>query len=85
MNPEELGTADPATWGLPTGAPAYYLPIVLHLNHRPVLNLTFIVTAPRPPLLLCSGVVGLVAERPGDKTTRLIFRVLGAHCTGALP
>lgn len=85
INPEKLGTADPVKWGLAAGAPAYYLPIVLSLNNRPALNVTFVVTAPRPPLLLCSGVVGLIAERPGDNNTRLIFRVISAHCAGAAP
>ena len=59
--------------------PVYHLPLVLKLNKDPALNLTFIVTSPNPPLLACAGVVGLLAEKPGQTQNYLTFRVLTAR------
>jgi len=38
-----------------------------------------VVTRPKPPFLACAGVVGLLAERPGDPETYLTLRVLSAR------
>src|SRR2546422_9385059 len=59
--------------------PVYHLPLVLKLNKDPALTLTFVVTSPNPPLLACAGVVGLLAEKPGQTQNYLTFRVLTAR------
>jgi len=75
--------ADSTSWGLPAGQPAYYIPVVLELNGQPALNITLVVTAPQPPLLACGGIVGLLAERPGDRENLLTMRVVSArHAAG---
>jgi hypothetical protein len=56
----------------------YYVPMQLTLNGQPALDFTLIAEAPRPPLLLCGGVVGMVAEKPGDKETSLTLHVVSA-------
>jgi hypothetical protein len=76
---QNLGHGDSSAWNLPATAPVYNLPLVLELNKHPSLNLTFVVTAPRPPLLPCAGVVALVAEKPGDKNTFLTLRIISAR------
>ena len=68
-----------AQWGLPKEASVYRFPVVLELNRRPALNLSFQVTEPDPPLLACAGVVGLLAEHPGNPEKHLTFRVLSAR------
>jgi hypothetical protein len=74
---ENLGPADDSAWNL--GFPIYNLPLVLELNKHPALNITFVATAPRPPLLPCAGVVALLAEKPGHKETYLALRILSAR------
>ena len=76
---ERLAPADGPSWGLPTGQPVYYCPMVLVLNSHPALNLTLVVTAPHPPLLTCAGVIGVLAEKPDDKDTYLTLRIVSAH------
>jgi len=68
-------------WGLAPGAPVYRSPMSLLLNDHLSLKVTLIVTEPRPPLLACAGVVGLLAEKPGDKETYMTLRVISAHKT----
>ena len=58
---------------------AYYFPMQLTLNKKPALTVTFLVTDPRPPLLACGGIVGLLAEKPGGKETYLTLRILSAR------
>ncbi|HTI68975.1 MAG TPA: hypothetical protein VMF06_03365 [Candidatus Limnocylindria bacterium] len=74
-----ISSANPIDWGLPKDTPIYYLPMVLELDGHPGLNLTFVVTSPRPPLLACGGIVGVLAERPDDKRMYLSLRVVAAH------
>ena len=83
---ESAAPADPADWGLPASTPVYYFPGMLRLNGQPALKITLIVTAPRPPLLVCGGVVGLLAEKIGDDETYLTLRVISAqHHAGPEP
>ena len=74
-----ISPADPATWGLPARQPAYYIPVVLELNNQPALNITLVVTAPQPPLLACGGIVGLLAECPGERENLLTLRIVSAQ------
>lgn len=70
----------PAGWGLPSAAPVYSLPAELTINQHPALALTFLVTAPRPPLLVCGGIIGFLAENPADEQNYLTLRLISAHC-----
>ncbi len=76
---EHISPARGADWGLPEAQPVHYLPMVLELNNQPALNLTFVVTAPQPPLLTCGGIVGMLAEPPGDKENYLTLRIVSAR------
>jgi len=76
---DRVAPADPAIWGLPPHASAYYFPMRLELNNDDAFNITLVVTAPRSPLLVCGGVVGLLAEKAGDKDTYLTLRIVSAR------
>jgi hypothetical protein len=78
-----VGQAGAALWALPDSAPLYHFPMVLDLNDQQALKLRFVVTRPDSPLLACAGVVGLLAERPGDKEKYLTLRVLDARRSSA--
>ena len=53
--------------------------MLLELNKQPALRVTFVVTSPKPPLLGCGGIVGMLAEKPGEKETYLTLRVISAR------
>ncbi len=72
--------ANPTDWGLPPGTPIYYLHCMLLLNKQPALKVTLVVTNPDPPRLICAGVVGLLAEKPGDEETYMTMRLVSAKC-----
>jgi hypothetical protein len=76
---DHLGPADATMWGLPDPRPLYDMPILIELNKQPALKVTLTVTTPVPPLLACGGIVGFLAERPGDKETYLAVRVISAR------
>ena len=76
---DHLGPAQASSWDLPAPLSAYYLPMVLNLNKHPSLRLTLVVAPPRPPLLACGGIVGVLAEKPSDKDTYLTLRVVSAR------
>ena len=71
--------------GTPQGfsAPVYALPFGLTMFGSHVANGTWLVTAARPPLLACSGVLGLTVTPPNGKDKRLEMRLVAAHT--ALP
>src|ERR1051325_5547081 len=73
--------ANPSDWSLPASASVYYFPWSLRLNDTPALKVTFVVTTPDPPLLICGGVVGLLAEKVGDEETYMTLRVISAKRT----
>ena len=81
---KEAYPANPADWHLPASAPVYYLPANLLINGQVALKVTLVVTAPHPPLLICGGVIGLLAEKPGDSNTYMTLRVISAR-SGAEP
>jgi hypothetical protein len=76
---DDVSQFSPAGWGLPSHAPVYALPAMLTINGHHALAMTLIVTAPRPPLLACGGIVGLLAEDPEDAENYLTLRVISAH------
>jgi len=71
--------ADPADWNLPASAAVYHFPWLLRLNDRPSLRITLVVTKPHPPLLICGGVAGVLAEKIGDDETYMTMRVISAR------
>jgi hypothetical protein len=75
---EQFRAADAFAWES-SGTPAYYFPLLLELNKQPALRVTFVVTSPKPPLLGCGGIVGMLAEKPGEKETYLTLRVISAR------
>jgi hypothetical protein len=81
---EYVGPADPSVWQSTAEHALFYLPLLARINDQPALDLTLVVTSPDPPLLSCAGVVGLLAERPGDKATYLTLHVLSARF-GTIP
>jgi hypothetical protein len=72
--------ANPADWGLSASTPVYYLPCDVRLNGQLAIKITLVVTTPQPPLLICGGVIALLAEKPGDDKTYLTMRVISAKC-----
>jgi hypothetical protein len=77
----QFRAADAFAWEASGSAPAYYFPMSLDLNNQPALKLTLVVTAPKPPLLGCGGIVGMLAEKPGEKETYLTLRIISARRT----
>jgi hypothetical protein len=77
--------APTAPWGAFAGSASslYYVPISVDLNHQPALRVTFVVTNPRPPLLSCGGIIGMLAEKPGDNETYMILRIVSARMASA--
>ena len=65
-------------WNLSPATPVYHFPWLLRLNEQPALKITLVVTRPRPPLLVCGGVVGVLAEKIGDEQTYMTLRVISA-------
>jgi hypothetical protein len=76
---EQFRAADSFAWEPAGNAPVFYFPMLLELNKQPALKVTFVVTSPKPPLLGCGGIVGMMAEKPGEKETYLTLRVIGAR------
>jgi len=65
-------------WGLPPSAPAYTFPWLAKLNGEDAMTITLVVTQPRGPLMMCGGVVGLLAEKAGDDDTYMLMRLVSA-------
>ena len=76
---KEAYPANPADWNLPASVPVYYLPCLFRLNGQPALKVTLVVTVPHPPLLISGGIIGLLAERPGDDDTYMTLRIISAR------
>lgn len=70
---------DPEDWKLPASASVYYFPWMVRLNGQPALKVTLVATSPRPPLLVCGGVVGVLLEKIGDDETYMTLRLLSAR------
>lgn len=76
---EQFRAADSFAWEPAGNAAVYYFPMMLELNKQPALKVTFVVTSPKSPLLGCGGIVGMLAERPGEKETYLTLRIISAR------
>ena len=76
---KEASRANPTDWNLPASVPVYYLPCTFMLNEQPAVKITMVVTSPHPPLLICGGVIALLAEKPGDNETYMTLRVISAR------
>ena len=59
--------------------PAYELPLRLDLNGSPALRATIIMTAARPPLQTCAGIVEIYAENPMNRGDRLLIQLIAAR------
>jgi hypothetical protein len=77
---EYVAPTEVANWNLSPQTPCYTFPLALRINGQPGLIATLVVAPPRPPLLECAGIVGLLAEKPGDQKTYLILRIISARC-----
>lgn len=75
---EQFRAADSFAWEPAGNVPVFYFPMLLELNKQPALKVTFVVTSPKPPLLGCGGIVGML-EKPGEKETYLTLRVISAR------
>ena len=80
--PTEL---DPQPWGLPAGTRCYAQQLLLQLNQQPALVCQIAVTAPRPPLLVSAGIIGIAATRPDGKGPRLMIRVIATRAAPESP
>ena len=68
-----------SAWGMSDDIPIYEIPMILMLNKHPSLNITMIVTAPRPPLLTSAGILGVLGEKPGKSEPYLTIRIINAR------
>jgi hypothetical protein len=76
---------DPAPWRTITATEVYRMPLTVKLNDRPALVSALIVTAPRPPLLTCAGIIGIEAEPPDRPGKHLSIRIVASRRTEAVP
>ena len=74
---KRLTRADGAGYGVED--PVYTLPFALTVFGTHVANGAWVVTAARPPLLACAGVIGLIVEPPDRPGRRLEMRVIAAQ------
>lgn len=79
VDSRHVGAMDLSQWGWPGSPSAYRLPMLFELNNKPALRVTLVVTDPRPPLLTCGGIIGMLAEKPDDKETYLTLQIIGAR------
>jgi hypothetical protein len=77
---KDVAPMDARRWTLPAETPCYDLPLVFRVNEQPAVIVSLLAVPPRPPMLSCGGIIGLLAEKPGDKETYLILQVISAHC-----
>ena len=85
VDPERIGPAKAGIGELVAPAKAYDFPMTLSINRHRALDITLIVTAPRPPFLTCGGIIGMSARKPGDPETVLTFRIISAHSAATAP
>ena len=79
LDSKDFGHEDLASWGWNGSPPAYQFPMFMQINGRLALTVTLVVTSPRPPLLACGGIVGMLAEKPGDNSTYVTWRIISAR------
>jgi hypothetical protein len=68
-----------SNWNLEPETVCYTFPLSLRVNDQLALLTTLVVAPPRPPLLQCGGIVGMLAEKPDDKNTYLLLRIISAR------
>ncbi len=73
---------DPREWPMTAGAPVYSFPWTVTINDHPALELSAIVTSPRPPFLITGGIISLLAANPQEKERYLTLYVIGARRGG---
>ncbi len=56
----------------------YVLPMTLHLNGKPALKLSFVVSSPKPPLLATAGIVAVFAGHPRKEDRRATIEIVSA-------
>jgi hypothetical protein len=79
LEKQHVGPVSVANWNLLPEMPCYTFPLSLQINEQPALLTTMVVAPAHPPLLECGGIIGLLAEKPGDKNTYLLLRILSAR------
>jgi hypothetical protein len=72
----------PAEWGLSEAVSVFSMGLVLRLQGEPTLIGRLALTAPRPPLLNCAGILGIAATRPDGQGPRLMIRVMAGRPAG---
>ena len=64
-----------------TAGDVFRMPLKLALNDQPALRCALIVTAPRPPLLTCAGIIGIDADPPEGSAKHLTIRLVASRRT----
>ena len=72
----ELVAAD---WGLPATEKAYAAPFLIRINGKPALVFQLALAAPKPPLTVSAGIVGLAACAPDGDGPVLTFQVVSSE------
>jgi hypothetical protein len=70
-------TFDAGFLGVPK--PAYAMPVQLFFNDELAVHATMVMTAARPPLQTCAGIVEVYAEHPTDPSKRLLIQLVAAR------
>lgn len=68
-------------WGLPTTEKAYASPFLLLINGQPALRFQLALVAPKPPLVVSAGIVGLAAVGPDGTGPVLTFQVVSSQAS----
>lgn len=68
-----------AAWGLPAQEKAYASPFLLSINGKPALLFQLALVAPKPPLTVSAGIIGLAAGAPNGKGPVLTFQVIASR------
>lgn len=69
----------PKDWRFPANTPACSLLTFVEINDHDALNVTMITAPSRPPLLVCGGIIGFLAQNPDDDENYLTLRVISAR------
>jgi len=70
-----------AQWGV-HGQDVYASSYLLLINDKPALLFQLALTAPKPPLTVCAGIIGFAAVAPDGKGPVLTFQVVASHAAG---
>jgi hypothetical protein len=68
-----------STPGAGVESSTYRFGLRLNMNEQFSIKSAFTVTAPRPPLQVCAGILGVYAERPSDASQRLFIQMVAAQ------